>query len=123
MAHILAIDDDVQFLQYLVEILTEEGHYVELATDGSKGMTLLTQKPFDILITDIFMPVKDGIELLRDLKKTNIEIKIIAISGGGQNYSPDMALSVAEMLGTNKILIKPFTKIDLITIINEMLKS
>jgi CheY-like chemotaxis protein len=123
MAHILVIDDDVQFLQYLNEVLSDEGHNVETVPNGSKGMRMLTQKPFDILITDIFMPEKDGIELLRDLRKTKIEIKIIAISGGGNNYSPEMALSVAKMLGTARTLNKPFTKKDLLPVINEMLDS
>ena len=123
MAQILVIDDDVQFLQYLNEVLTDEGHDVETAPNGTKGMRMLQQKPFDILITDIFMPDKDGIELLRELRKTKIELKIIAISGGGQNYSPDMALSVAQMLGTTKTLNKPFTKKDLLPVINEMLSS
>ncbi|MBF0382831.1 MAG: response regulator [Magnetococcales bacterium] len=123
MADILVIDDDVQFLQYLNEVLSDEGHKVETASNGSKGLKMLEEKPFDVLITDIFMPEKDGIELLRDLRKTNLEIKIIAISGGGQNYSPDMALGVAEMLGTAKTLNKPFTKKDLLPILDELLAS
>jgi CheY-like chemotaxis protein len=121
MAYILVIDDDIQFLGYLQEVLSGEGHKVETANNGIIGMRLLEQKKFDLLITDIFMPDKDGVELLREIRDNKIDLKIIGISGGGENYSPDDALNIARALGAVRTLNKPFTKKDLIPIIQEVL--
>ncbi|MBF0448306.1 MAG: response regulator [Magnetococcales bacterium] len=121
MPNILVIDDDVQFLAYLHRILTNEGYEVGLASDGRQGQALIDEEKFDLLITDIFMPVKDGIEVLREIRRRKLEIKIICISGGGQNCSPEEALKIVHLLGADRILNKPFTKNDLLPLIRELL--
>jgi two-component system, chemotaxis family, chemotaxis protein CheY len=123
MATILVIDDDSQFLEYLKEVLTDEDHTVTTATNGIIGMRQLDTKSFDLLIIDIFMPDKDGLELLREIRNKKIAVKIIGISGGGQNYSPGQALDIAKMLGTTKSLNKPFTKKEIIPLIQELLSE
>ena len=122
MATILVIDDDSQFLGYLEEILSSEGHTVETANDGKKGLLLINQKKFDLLITDIFMPEKDGVELLREIRGSKKGMKIIGVSGGGKNYDPREALSIAKMLGADKTLNKPFTKRNLLPLVQELLE-
>jgi DNA-binding NtrC family response regulator len=121
MANILVIDDDIQFLGYLQEILRDEGHQVKTATNGKKVLPLISENQIDLLITDIFMPEKDGIELLRDLHKSTIKLKIICISGGGGSTTPGEVLKVATMLGATKTLNKPFTKRDLLPVIAEVM--
>ncbi|MBF0448434.1 MAG: response regulator [Magnetococcales bacterium] len=121
MPNILVIDDDEQFLTYLHRILTNEGYEVGIASDGQQGQALIDKETFDLLITDIFMPVKDGIEVLREIRRRKLQIKIICISGGGQNCSPEETLKIVHLLGANRIMNKPFTKNDLLPVIRELL--
>ena len=121
MARILVIDDDIQFLSFLQEVLFDEGYSVEVSTNGKEGMQRLEQVKFDILIIDMFMPDKDGVEVLREIRQKKIALKIIGISGGGRNYSADGVLKIAKILGAEKNLHKPFTKKDLLPVIRELL--
>ncbi|MBF0474756.1 MAG: response regulator [Deltaproteobacteria bacterium] len=83
MAKILVVDDDASFRHMLCLSLGKDGHSVVEASDGNMAVKLVGNESVDLVITDIIMPDKEGIELILELKKTNPEIKIIAISGGG----------------------------------------
>jgi DNA-binding response OmpR family regulator len=107
MARILVIDDDEIVNEMIVQLLIDEGYQAEGARDGAIGMKLFTTKTFDLIVTDIIMPEKEGIETILGIRAKNKTIPIIAISGGGKN-GPDEYLSLAQIIGANYIFKKPF---------------
>ncbi len=123
MARILVIDDDRQFLGYLDEAISRAGYLVETARNGKEGLEVIDRAEIDLIITDIFMPEKDGIELLRQFRHKKSDIKVIAISGGMQGSSSENILKIARIIGARRTLEKPFTKTDLIPIIREVLEE
>lgn len=69
-------------------MLENVGYEIVVAADGKKGIKAFQEKPLDLVITDIFMPEKEGLETIRELKRDFPDVKIIAISGGGGNTTP-----------------------------------
>lgn len=106
MSRILVIDDDEDLRTYLKNILSASGFAVEVAADGNEGIIKLEEFNPDLLITDIIMPNKEGLELLNELKKGRSELKIIAISGGYE--LSDLYLEMADKLGADLTIKKPF---------------
>jgi len=82
-ACILVIEDDVQVRALLKKLLESEGYTVLEAENGNIGIRLYHENSVDVVITDLIMPEKEGIETIRELRKIAPQIKIIAISGGG----------------------------------------
>ena len=107
MARILIIDDDVQILKMLRKTLEHEGHEVIDAANGNKGLRLYREDPTDLIITDIIMPEKEGIETIVELRREFPEVKIIAMSGGGHGEA-ESYLHMAKGLGAQRTLTKPF---------------
>ena len=101
MARILLIDDDDTVRTMLRLTLVHFGHTVIEARDGKEGLELFQDANVDLLITDIVMPEKEGLEVLMELRKKHPPVKIIAISGG--DY-----LHMAKLMGAAKVLAKPF---------------
>lgn len=120
MANILLIDDDYQFRTMLRKMLERNGYEVFEASDGKEGVKLYRKNPTDLIITDLIMPEKDGIETIQELKKDFPDINIIAISGGGR-LGPQDYLHLAKMLGAKRTLTKPIELPDLIKTIEELL--
>jgi DNA-binding NtrC family response regulator len=120
MANILIIDDDAEMLQTLTEILSQIGHSVLSAANGKLGSQLLDRGGFDLVITDIYMPEGEGLELIVAVRKTHPDMKIIAISGrhGTMNMLP-----VAQKLGVSHTLAKPFTPRELLKMVEQVLKA
>jgi DNA-binding NtrC family response regulator len=83
VARILVIDDDEQILRTLHQVLEMEGHEVLDAPNGKEGMRIFEEHGADLVVTDIVMPEKEGIETIKELHEGNPDLKIIAISGGG----------------------------------------
>ncbi len=108
MDRILIIDDEPQVRTLLLKCLELEGYQVMDAPNGKVGMELFQEEPFDLVITDIVMPEKDGIETIRELRRYLPETKIIAISGGSRSLEADYVLQTAETLGVHCTLFKPF---------------
>jgi len=106
MAHILIIDDEVQARETLRELFEYEGYEVTEAPDGMEGMKIFREKPTDLVITDIVMPDKDGIETIMELKNEFPGVRIIAISGGGR-IGPEHYLEMAGQLGAMRTFLKP----------------
>ncbi|MGM0418085.1 MAG: response regulator [Thermodesulfobacteriota bacterium] len=106
---ILIIEDDSDLRQVLKIMLAKEGLSVVEAGDGKEGMKLFGQDLYDLVITDIIMPEKEGIETIFELKKLNPDVKIIAISGGGK-IAADEYLGMASNFGVSKVLSKPFKR-------------
>ncbi len=119
MARILIIDDDQDFREMLRLTLEDAGHEVEEAADGAEGCDRYGQGQHDLVITDIIMPGKEGVETIITLRKMDPGSRIIAISGGGPsrtNY-----LQHAKKLGAAEFLVKPFRRHQLLDLIGGVL--
>lgn len=121
MAKILVIDDEEQLRDLLKQMLTRDGHNVITAFDGVEGMRAFNQSNPDLVITDIIMPNKDGIEVITELLCRNPGLAIIAISGGRRAITAEFNLESAELLGVKGILSKPFTRDQLREAVNQAL--
>ncbi|MFA7240051.1 MAG: response regulator [Sulfuricellaceae bacterium] len=121
MAHILLIDDDEQFRFMLAQMLTQDAHRVTVAGDGEEGLLLSRQFKPELILIDILMPHKDGIETIMELIRDGSKIPIIAMSGGRRFISAEFNLESASMIGVKTILTKPFTRADLRQAIAEAL--
>ena len=121
MARILVIDDDDQIRTTLHQVLDLEGHEVVNASNGKEGIKLFEENGADLIITDILMPEKEGLETIMDLRKDFPDVKIIAISGGGQ-IDANSYLSMAKQFGALRTLPKPFELEELLDAVRELLE-
>lgn len=119
MATILLIDDDPQVRRTLARMLSRSHLLIE-AADGFEGVRLFTQHRPDLVITDILMPNKEGIETIMELRRLSPGVKILAISGGGYRVKTDF-LSMAEELGADATLQKPIELADLLAAVDRLL--
>lgn len=121
MARIIVIDDDRDARLILQQMLETAGHHVLLAANGAEGLDLRRAYVIDIVITDIFMPEMEGLETIRELRETDPELGIIAMSGGGKTLSATGSLQTARGLGA-EILTKPFDSDALLAAVDRVLK-
>ncbi|HVZ68899.1 MAG TPA: response regulator [Rhizomicrobium sp.] len=110
---ICVIDDDDLMRQTIGRILREAGYDVIDTKDGDAGITAIERASPKLLITDIIMPNREGIETIREVKRRFPAIPIVAISGGGR-LGPDGFLELALKLGADDCLAKPFRPADLL---------
>ena len=122
MARILIIDDDDQLRHMLCQALEQAGYETVEARDGEEGLEHYRATPTDLIITDILMPGKEGLETIMELRREVPGIKIIAISGGGQTGNMTF-LEVARYLGAQRALQKPFELRELLNAVREVLES
>ena len=101
------------------EVLSLDGHTVLAAENGTRAMALWTTGEVDLVITDILMPERDGLETIRALRKADPKVPIIATSGGG--FEGLDLLHVARVLGATKQLAKPFGASELLKVVREAL--
>jgi CheY-like chemotaxis protein len=121
MSKILIIDDDVMTRDMLRETLQQKGYETAEAKNGKEGIRMLRQDgPFALVILDIFMPEKDGLETIMDIRKNIPGLKVIAISGGG-DMGLTQYLSVAGDLGANRLVPKPFKPKEIVAAVKELL--
>ena len=120
MPRILVIDDEPLVRATVVTILTREGFSVEEASDGQAGIPMFHKNPPDVVITDIFMPNRDGIEVVMELKRSCPRTKIIAMTGGGQMRMMEI-ISSAKFLGADHILHKPIDRKSLLAAVSAAL--
>lgn len=120
MARILLIDDEAEFRALIKAMLERAGYEVILATNGAEGLRSYRESPVDLVITDIIMPEKEGVETILDLKRDYPDVKIIAISGGGRITATDF-LNMAAKFGANRTLAKPFRRDVLLETIRDVL--
>ena len=106
MPKILVIDDERPIRDLLGTLLHQQGYEVVLAEGGGKGLELFCRERPDLVVTDIFMPDKDGIEIILDMKKGETNTKIIAMSGGGRGRLDWRTFALS--LGADRVLVKPF---------------
>ena len=116
MARILLVEDAVDLRNALVHALRSEGHVVAAAEDGEQGMALQPSFSADILITDIFMPNKDGIETIQEFKQAAPDARIIVMSASNRLNSATY-LTIAQELGVDEVLNKPFSIQELLEVV------
>lgn len=129
MKRILVIEDDVEERQLFKTVLEEAGYDVLEAANGAIGLHMYTQQPCNLVITDIYMPEKEGLETIIELKKISPGLPIIAISGGIMrtyhftNTGADSTLKAAEAFGAARILHKPIKLQELLHAVNELVQA
>lgn len=121
MARILIIEDEEDIRSLYRRLLKQGGHEVIEAADGDIGIALYRKELPDLIITDIIMPGKEGIETIMELRRDFPDVKIIAVSGGGQVMPGSVCLKLAGKLGAAKTLAKPFSKQELLDAVSEVL--
>jgi two-component system, response regulator, stage 0 sporulation protein F len=121
---ILVLDDDPRVSAAMRLVLESEGFEVTTAADGREGLDLLRSSTFDLVIVDIFMPGADGLETIRELRRSWSDLPIIVMSGlqyGGKllqhNLSVPDFLNVALQFGATFALHKPFKPAELLSVI------
>jgi DNA-binding NtrC family response regulator len=107
MVKILVIDDDNQMRNLIRKLLIRDGHEVFTAQDGIEGVQSFHQLKPDLIITDIVMPNKNGIELIADIIISNPSQAIIAMPGGRRTFNANSHVS-NELCGVKGLLHKPF---------------
>jgi len=122
MAKILVLDDELSILLMIKKMLEKAGHEVSLALNGREGMELFEKNRPDLLITDIIMPEKEGLETIFELRRKFPELKIIAISGGGR-ISPDGYLPGAKLLGADMTFQKPLDQKEFLQAVSQLLNK
>jgi DNA-binding response OmpR family regulator len=116
MARILVIEDDALVRDWIRDGLSAAGHVVVVANDGREGLVRFRSERPDLVITDIFMPERNGLDVILELAPSRVNI--IAISGGGDLDRGDH-LDDAVNFGARWSLMKPFTIETLIKLVNE----
>lgn len=118
---ILIVEDDPSLRASLRRTLRKKGYTILEAGEGGEGMMLLETHAIDIVLIDIFMPGKEGIETIQAIRRTRPQVKIIAMSGGGERLYIDV-LRVAKSSGCHQTLDKPFSEEALINAIQAQLE-
>jgi CheY-like chemotaxis protein len=123
VARILVIDDELDIRSLVSRILRQAGYEVIEASNGNEGTRLFRENLPDLLITDIIMPEKEGIETIMELRRDFPNLKTIAISGGGKALGRDACLQMAKGLGANRTLAKPFSRQELLEAVQDVLET
>lgn len=120
MPKILVIDDDPIVRNTIARILNRAGYDLLVAPDGRQGLALFESEYPEVVITDLIMPEKEGIETIREIRGMRPDAKIIAISGGGRLGNTDYLLMAAKF-GAREIIAKPFEPSELIETVSRCL--
>ncbi len=119
-ARILVTDDDERIRKATSDILQHEGYEVTVARDGNELLRAFREQPADLVLCDLFMPGKDGLELIGELLKSFPQVRIIAMSGGAYNGVLNL-LQMARHLGAKDVLAKPFGSAQLLEMVRRVL--
>ena len=117
---ILVVDDDAGIRRSLDTLLSGAGYQVVQAGDGSEAIRIWRDRSADLVITDLHMPEKDGIQTIIELLTQSPGVRIIAMSGGGQTKRLDLLGNLA-LLGTVLTIEKPFTLSEMMTVVSRAL--
>src|SRR5262245_42634294 len=120
MAKILVVEDDAQMRLLLRRALEAAGHQVVDAENGAKGLKRFGESHADLVVTDIIMPDKEGIQTIIELKQSDPQIKVLGISGGGRTENLEF-LRIAKKSGADRVMAKPFRTADFVKTVAELL--
>lgn len=119
-ASILLVEDDTSLGRSLAEILRRQGYEVSIVSNGRKAMDFLAKQQVSLVISDIFMPEGDGIELLNFLRRVTPPPPVMAMSGSGALRVNSM-LKMAGVLGAARTLAKPFQMAEFLGMVKELI--
>ena len=120
MSRILVIDDSPSALEAVAMTLAQSGHQVSTCSDGKHARRILGREVFDLVLTDIYMPEEDGLQLIQEVRRRQPKLPVVAMSGGAGLV--DM-LPAARLLGACQILRKPFSGADLLAAVEVALTA
>ena len=132
MAKIIVIDDEADIRNVLKEVLERAGHEVDIADSSDAGLDILRDKGADLVITDIIMPGKDGVDTVYQIRMEFPNTRVIVISGGGNvaptDYQPSAIstsayLASADAAGADVTLTKPFERAEILNAVNELVPA
>jgi CheY-like chemotaxis protein len=115
---ILVVEDDPRVREVLHEALVTAGYDVVAAADGEEALAAYAAAPTDLIITDLLMPRKDGVETIRGLRRRHPDAKVIAVTGARGRFN---RLTAARYVGAHHTLIKPFGMGDLLAVVRDLL--
>jgi len=116
---ILIVDDDVNLCHALSEELTEVGYRAHWVTNGDDAIDYVLNKPVDIMLLDLKMPVKDGFEVLKEIEKYKLNLKIIVLTA----YADVRSAVAAAKLGATDFINKPYDFDELLITIHRVLQA
>ena len=119
MSSVLLIEDDASLRELLRTMLVSAGYSVFEAVNGRQGVKAFRKSPTDLVVTDLYMPERDGLEVIEALRRTHPQVKVLAISGasGTMGYFP-----LAQSLGAVPVLQKPFAPSAFLHLVAELLR-
>lgn len=120
MEKILVIDDDKVIRVILRQLFEHAGYEVCVASDGQEGIEMYTSESPDLVVTDLIMPEKEGIEVIKEMIKSDPAVKIIAISGGGVGKA-QVYLGLARSFGAAHVFEKPLNVQQMLETVDQML--
>jgi CheY-like chemotaxis protein len=122
MSRILVIDDNSSVREAVCELLQQVGYETIAVDNGRFAAQIHRSDPVDLIITDLFMPDRDGFEIIEQFRREFPAVKIIAVSGGGSHGLVDL-LAVAKNMGAQRVLVKPFSREELLRAVQELLPA
>lgn len=117
--HILVVDDEPDLRMMLSQILTGAGYEIKEAADGEEAITLLKKQKFDATLLDIYMPIVDGIEVLKYIKKNHLPTKAIMLTG----YADLKHAMEAKEFGAQDFIGKPYKIEDILSTVERVMKK
>lgn len=122
MAKILLVEDNDDVREAINDVLMMAGHEVTQTYDGSDAEPFIIHDEFDVMVTDIMMPNKNGFDLINDAREKKPAMKIVAISGGGNHVTSKCTTSLAN-LSVDASLVKPFTPEDILSTVDQIIRA
>ncbi len=123
MTHILIVDDAKAVRESRSVVLKKAGYDVTEAIDGEQALSTLSAQSFDLAIVDIWMPRKDGLSLLQEVRAQRSDIPIIIVSGGGPGAPLERSAALADIYGAAEVLFKPFENFELLDAVTGALEK
>jgi CheY-like chemotaxis protein len=123
MASILIVEDILAVRVSLKVVLQSDRHRITCAENGNQGLELLQSEPFDLVITDIWMPGANGADLIREGKAKSPRTRFLAITGGDPNTNGSRDAVRAQDFGADHVLLKPFTREELLSAVSHLLEG
>lgn len=122
MAKVLVVDDDFVSRETLQAIVADGGHNVDTANNGLEALQKLKAATYDLMITDIFMPGKEGLETIQEALEEQASLKVMAVTGGS-TFTSYESLNWAKKVGAKETLTKPFDHDEVLAKVRKVLAS
>ena len=125
MTTILLIDDDPDFRQSLGDLLDDSGYEVIQAENGDQGIALYLSQanPIDLVVSDVLMNNGDGLKVVRELRQSDCNVKVMLLSGGGRNFDAKTYYRFIQGFGANDVLKKPVSAEEILNRIEKVLSQ